>query len=465
MKNDFRTSLLTIVPKKRTFAASFIFCRDMRVFKFGGVSVVNPEAVRHIARLIEENYTEPTVVVISAMGKMTNALEKLYQSSLKRKTVSIETFESVKDFHLNIIRELFPFGQPQLEKDVFTLFHTMEKQLKKSIVHPSVYIDYKVYDFFYDQIVSIGELLSTKIMAAYLTHCGLPVVWCDARKLIRTNNMFREGKVRWDTTVKNIKNRVPPLLDEGKLVLTQGFIGGNRNVTTTLGREGSDYSAAVFSFALDASEMIIWKDVDGVLNADPKFFSDTKVLKYIPYEEAIELAYYGATVIHPKTIKPLENKNIPLRVKSFLNPKTEGSLIMRTPTVKPSIPSYIVKRNQVLVSISPKDFSFIAEDKLSMIYGLFATLGMKSNLMQNSALSLCICVDNQPLKLTILKEKLHREFCVSIHRNLELITVRRFTEEVIHSVVEGRIIVVEQRNKNTAQLVVPSLSDQFQNNR
>lgn len=428
----------------------------MIVFKFGGVSVHNSEAVKYIARLVKQKFEYPTMMVVSAMGKMTNALENLYQSSLEKNVVDNILLNHVEGFHKQMAHELFPEGEVELERDILALFHVLERQIKKSIAHPSVLSDYKVYDFFYDQIISIGELLSTKIVSAYLLKCGLPVVWCDARKLIRTDNTFREGKVRWDITVRNIKDQIGPLIDEGKLVLTQGFIGGHHHHATTLGREGSDYSAAIFSFALDASEMIIWKDVDGVLNADPKYFSNTETLKHIPYEEAIELAYYGATVIHPKTIKPLENKNIPLRVRSFLHPQNEGSLISRIHHVEPAVPSYIVKRNQVLISILPKDFSFIAEDNLSVIYGLFAELGIKSNLMQNSALSLCICVDNQPSKLTILREKLNKEFRVAVQQELELITVRRFTESVIETVVNGRFIILEQRNRNTAQLVVAS---------
>jgi aspartate kinase len=312
------------------------------------------------------------------------------------------------------------------------------------------------YDYEYDQIVSFGELISTAILSDYLNCIGLQNHWVDARHLVRTDNCYREGMVNWEKTQKKINKEVYPLLQKSanSIVVSQGFIAGtDEYTTTTLGREGSDYSAAIFAYSLDAIDVSIWKDVPGLLNADPKYFKDAIKLNKISYKEAIELAYYGATVIHPKTIKPLQNKNIPLIVRSFKNYLEEGSVIGNV-TDSNHTPCYIFKRNQALISIYPIDFSFIAEENLSLIFGLFAHFGVKINLMQNSAISFSVCVDYKPESLKGLIEELNTEFKVKYNLNLELITVRNYDQQTIDKVVRGRKIYTEQKSRITTQLVV-----------
>jgi aspartate kinase len=308
------------------------------------------------------------------------------------------------------------------------------------------------FSFVYDQIVCLGEILSTKIIATYLNNTGLNCNWVDARDLIKTDNTYREGKVDWDNTLSCTKEFFTK--NSHQLILTQGFIGGtSENFTTTLGREGSDYSAAILAYCLDAKEVLIWKDVPGVLNADPKYFSNTFVLNHLSYQDTIELAYYGATVIHPKTIKPLQNKNIALKVKSFLSPNLEGTLIDGSNTTEHK-PSYIVKRNQVVMSIFPKDFSFIIEDNLSEIFKVFSQKQVKINLMQNSAISFSVCINNDENKIQEVIPLLKNNYKVLFNENLQLITIRYFNEETENSVLKNKEKILEQRSRHTLQVVV-----------
>ena len=419
----------------------------MKVFKFGGASVNSASAVKNMTEIIRKNYGEPLAVVISAMGKTTNLLEKLVPQNDTPPQNLNENISQLSDYHTTIIKELFG----DKAKPVLTKFKNIVERLETQI-HTST----SDYNYNYDHIVSFGELISTTIVSEYLNFSGLENTWFDVRTLIKTDASHREGKVDWSLTQSSVNDILVPFFDTGKMAVTQGFIAGtSAGDTTTLGREGSDYSASILSYCLDAESMTIWKDVPGFLNADPKFFDKTIKIKQIPYNEAIELTYYGASVIHPKTLKPLQNKNIPLYVKSFITPENEGSAIGNFAQIDPLTPLYIFKNNQVLLSISPKDFSFIAEDSLQTIFGHFANIGIKINLMQNSALSFSVCVDyNERLFNNLVESLLQNNFSVRYNTNLQLITMRYYNEQTIEDIVAGRKILLEQRSRTTTQIVV-----------
>ncbi len=419
----------------------------MKVFKFGGASVRDAPAVRNVGEIMKRYAAERILVVVSAMGKTTNALEGVVNAYYRREGNAGGRLEEIRSFHTQIMKELFSDPGDAVYRDVNNLFVEVEWVLEEEPVRP--------YSFVYDQVVSFGELISTRIVSAYLSRAGIANSWLDARNCILTDNTYREGKVDWNRSAALIKSSTGPLFEKEPVVVTQGFIGCTPdNYTTTLGREGSDYSAAIFAHALDAEAVMIWKDVPGMLNADPKFFSDAQMLESLSSHDAIELAYYGASVIHPKTIKPLENKNIPLFVKSFLKPEARGTIINRDLQTKPRIPSFIFKTNQVLLSISTKDFSFIAEENLSVLFGMFARAGVKINLMQNSALSFSVCVDYDAMKIPPLLAELQKEFRVLYNEELELYTVRNYFQSTLDRLSEGKEILVEQRSRSTAQLVM-----------
>ena len=421
------------------------------IFKFGGASVKDAAAVKNVAEILKKFSDDKIVVVISAMGKTTNALEKVVNAYFHNNGNAIQLLNEAKEYHLEIMKKLFLNESENVFADVNNLFSEVEWTLEEK---PS-----RGYGFAYDQIVSIGELVSTKIISAYLNNSGILNTWLDVRDCICTDNTWREANVDWDITQQKISQTIPALLtEESKLVITQGFIGcTSENFTTTLGREGSDYTAAIMAHCLNAECVMIWKDVPGVLNADPKFFKEAQKLEKISYHDAIELAYYGASVIHPKTIKPLENKNITLYVKSFLNHESQGTSIDRDSLTKPLVPSFIFKTDQVLVSISAKDFSFIAEDNLSSIFGIFAKHGVKINLMQNSAISFSVCMDNDPFKIPALIEELKSHFKILYNENLELYTIRHYFPSTIETLSTGKEILLEQRSRLTAQLVMRSI--------
>lgn len=419
----------------------------MRIFKFGGASVKDAEAVKNVASILSMFKNEEVVVVVSAMGKTTNALEKVVDAYFNKKENIGNLINDVKKFHNEIIENLG-----------FTNNHPLRAEVENSFVEIDWLIEEepsKGYAFAYDQIVSQGELISTHIISTYLNENNISNEWLDARDIIQTDNTYREGKINWDLTEKLVAIRVSPLFKKNKIVITQGFIGcTSENFTTTLGREGSDYTAAILSFCLNAEEMIVWKDVPGVLSADPKYSNETFKLEQISYHDAIELTYYGATVIHPKTIKPLENKNIPLRVCSFKAPTEKGTAIGNYSGTKPLVPCFIYKFDQILFSISSKDFSFIAEEGMSRIFSLFAEHRIKINLMQNSALSFSICVDNDPFKIPQLKEVLQKEFHILYNDHLKLVTIRHYFASTIDEVIKGKTILLEQRSRHTAQVVM-----------
>lgn len=419
----------------------------MKVFKFGGASVKDATAVKNVAQILSLFKKQKLAVVVSAMGKTTNALEKVVSAYMKKDGDVRALLDEIKTFHTDIIDHLGFKAGDEIYGDVENSFVEIDWVLEDE---PT-----REYGFYYDQIVSQGELISTKIVSAYLNLAGVKNTWLDIRDVLFTDNTYREGKVDWDLTTKLVGTKIPALLEKTDIVLTQGFIGStSENFTTTLGREGSDYTAAILSFCLNAEEMIVWKDVSGVMSADPKRSDDAMKLDQISYHDAIELTYYGATVIHPKTIKPLENKNIPLRVCSFKAPADKGTSIGNYQATKPLVPCFIYKDDQILFSISSKDFSFIAEESMSMIFGIFAKHKIKINLMQNSAVSFSVCVDNDPYKIPALLDELKNEFRVLYNSDLKLVTVRHYYPSTIEQLIKGRKVLLEQRSRQTAQVVL-----------
>ena len=414
----------------------------MKVFKFGGASVNSTAAVRNMAEIVGAYRDEPLVVVVSAMGKTTNMLEQLVPG-VRPIEEHPALLEQVRSYHLQIIQGLFPNADHIVYKDFDRLFAQLQEQTAQAATN---------YNYDYDQTVCYGELISTTIISHYLRSTGLENKWVDIRQVVRTNSHYREGIVDFDATKE--ASKIFQATD-CMMYVTQGFIAGTSDGhTTTLGREGSDYSAAILSYCLDAESMTIWKDVPGFLNADPKYFADTVKIEQIPYNEAIELAYYGASVIHPKTVKPIQNKNIRLHIKSFVTPDAEGSVIGPFDTIKPLTPLYIFKNNQTLLSVQPKDFSFIAEDNLQTIFAALAELNIRVNLMQNSALSFSLCIDDNEMLLEQLRQRLTPQFQLRYNRGLQLITIRYYTQQIIDTIVAGRPILLQQRSRTTTQLLV-----------
>ncbi|MDT3402076.1 aspartate kinase [Mucilaginibacter terrae] len=417
----------------------------MLVFKFGGASVKDAAGVANLAHVVQKYAHEQLLIVVSAMGKTTNALEKLAKAYFNHADDVHELYEEVKQYHYTIMHQLFEDGHPVFD-EVNNTFVEIDWMLEDEPVD--------TYDFIYDQLVSVGELLSTRIVNAYLAQTGLNSKWLDVRGYIHTDNTYREGTVDWDKTSANIQAEIPGMLSKN-IVVTQGFLGGtSENFTTTLGREGSDYTASIFAACLQAQSVTTWKDVPGVLNADPKIFQDTVKFDELSYTEAMEMTYYGATVIHPKTIKPLQNAGIPLLVKPFGNPDAPGTRICETANQQFAKAIIIIKQNQVLVSVSSKDHSFISENILSKVYQLFAQNQVKINLLQTSALSLSVCFDLVEERFEKLLSQLNQEFNVKYNSALELITLRHYEPEVLKQLTEGKKVLLEQTSRNTAQVVV-----------
>ena len=353
----------------------------MKVFKFGGASVKDAAGVRNVAELLQSVGYDNTCMIVSAMGKTTNALEEVVKRYFENEDFE-KTIEEVKAQHIDLAAELFD-NPVEVSNEISQFFDDIVSFLRRN-KSPN-------YSYVYDQIVCCGELISTKIISMYLNSINVKNDWLDVRDYIKTDNTYREGKVNWALTEESIAK-----LSSNGFYITQGFLGSDPNFfTTTLGREGSDYSAAIFAYCLNADSMTIWKDVPGVLNADPRYFSDTTLLHHISYEEAIELAYYGASVIHPKTLQPLQQKEIPFFVKSFINPTEAGTEVAKGQPLDPKVPCFILKREQHLVRLSSKDFSFITEDKLSGIFNKLYDYQIKVNLMQNSAISLSLCLEDK----------------------------------------------------------------------
>ncbi len=420
----------------------------IKVFKFGGASVKDADSVKNVLRVLELYQGEKIAVVISAMGKTTNALEKLLHAYFYGTDKIEEEFNLIRNYHFEVIKKLFHDKNHEIYADVENIFTSLKSWLSNP--HSDN------YDYEYDQVVSIGEIISTKIVSSYLNLNGMDNLWVDARSIIRTDNTYRDAKIDWAKTSELVKDMMK--FHRERMYVTQGFIGStSENISTTLGREGSDFSAAILAWCLDAEKVAIWKDVPGVLNADPKYFDNTVKIDQLSYHDAIELAYYGASVIHPKTIKPLHNKKIPLWVKSFLEPKEKGTVI-QSDRDGHVIPSFIFKMEQALVTIAARDFSFIVEQNLRDIFHEISRLRIKINLMQNTALSFSICADWDERKITELMKSLEDEYMVKYNRGLELVTIRYYDQETIERVTENKEILLEEKSRNTVQMVMRDLN-------
>lgn len=414
----------------------------MKIFKFGGASVKDAESVKNVASIIKSEGASDTLVVISAMGKMTNAFEDVVDAYYNKLEDLPTKLNFIEEYHTEIIDALFD-KEDEIYKDVTILFGELGWFLARNTSQR--------FNYVYDQIICFGELLSTKIVSAYLAKIGSENVWFDVRNYIKTDSNYRDAKVDWQLTQSLIASKV----DASKINITQGFIAANDTEnTTTLGREGSDYTAGIFAYCLNAESVTIWKDVPGVLNADPRVFNDTTLLKQISYEEAIEMAFYGASVIHPKTLQPLENKEIPLLVRSFVNPKEKGTRISKGSDLEPLIPCFIVKKDQILVSISALDFSFMVENNISYIFKKLHDYQLKVNLIQNSAISFSVCIDNKFNKFDDFYNELKKEFKIEVQKGIDLFTVRHFTDDAIAKIEEKGTPLLTQVNKETIQIVL-----------
>ncbi len=419
----------------------------MKVFKFGGASINTVERIINTGNIIKSFNGEKILIIVSAMGKTTNALEKVVDAFFAgEKDDALQLFEQVKASHLNTLKYIISINWQQAENQLKDFFTEVEWLLHDKPV--------REYDYYYDQIVCCGELLSTSLVSIYLNEIGIKNKWVDVRDIVRTDDNFRDAYVNWDITQQKVKSDIEPLFTEFDLVITQGFIGAtDENESTTLGREGSDFSAAIFANILDAESQTIWKDVEAVMNADPKEFADAENIYALSYREVIEMAYYGAQVIHPKTIKPLENKNIPLHVRCFLKPELPGTVISSKP-VHNLPPIIVLKKDQVLMQLSSKDFSFVEEKPMSQLHEMFAAIKIRPNLSQNGAISLLCCLDNKSEKIEKLALAASDIFDVQIEKNLTLLTIRHYTPEKIQELTKGKIMVLEQKTTETIQVLM-----------
>ncbi|OFZ52104.1 MAG: aspartate kinase [Bacteroidetes bacterium RIFCSPHIGHO2_02_FULL_44_7] len=420
----------------------------MRVFKFGGASVKDASAVRNVGEIVRLFQGEKLAIVVSAMGKTTNALETLVEALWKRDSIA---YDAVIDerwaYHSEILSELFPTGEEPIWQEVKGEFDLLRASYNKEISDN--------YSFEYDQIVSLGEVISTRIVNAWINEGGISSRWADARKLIRTNHAYREAEIDWQKTERYFNERFISHFEEVDVQVIQGFIGHtDEGLTTTLGREGSDFTAAIVAYCCNAKDVTIWKDVPGMLNADPKWFDNTIKLDSISFKEAIELSYYGASVIHPKTVKPLQNKQIPLFVKSFIDPHAEGTVIQESTSNDHIVPSFIFKMNQVLFSITPKDFSFIVEQNLSDIFNRLSKANARINLMQNSALNFSILLDEEKVDVEEILGLFSDAYNVRFNTGLELVTIRHYDRETLDRVTVDKVVLLEQKTRETARLIV-----------
>ena len=416
----------------------------MKVFKFGGASVKDAAGVQNLVLVLEKVGFKETLVVVSAMGKTTNALEAIIETYFKNKKQTPTGILPLKKFHLDVVKDLLREESGEVEAVIHQLFEELIAFFNTN-KSPD-------YSFVYDQVVSYGELLSTTIIHYFVQKKKMDSFWLDARNCIKTDDYYRSANLNWELTLNEINQQI----GKKSLIITQGFIGSNsNNFTTTLGREGSDYTAAIFAYALNAKSVTIWKDVPGVLNGDPRVFKKTQLLNQISYREAIELAFYGASVIHPKTLQPLQRKEIPLYVKSFENPKEQGTAVSKGKTLEPHIPCYMVKKDQVLLRLSSIDFSFIVEENISYIFGLLHEYQMPVELIQNSAISFSVCINNKYQRLEELVLVLRSKFNVSVTPSVDLYTIRHFDSKASQFIRQiGKPILLEQRTQETAQFVV-----------
>ena len=413
----------------------------MKVFKFGGASIKDISSIKNILKIISTYNEDRLVIVVSAMGKTTNALELVVHNYFNNKENLKASISEVYNFHSEIINNLFEKSHP-IFSDISKSFEKLNSFIKAN-KSPS-------YSFVYDQIVSLGELLSSRIIHHFLLNNNINCSFIDARNCIKTNSKYRGAKVEWNITNKKIKDYI----SDSKIIVTQGFIGSDKNnFTVTLGREGSDYSAAIFAYVLNAESLSIWKDVPGLLNADPKFFSNTKLLNQISYSETIELAFYGASIIHPKTLQPLQKKEIPLLVKSFKNPQSKGTIISKGIDINPLVPCYIFKENLILLKLSSLDFSFMVEDNISDIFKELHKFKMKVDVIQNSAISFSVCFFDKYNKIKELIKNLEGKYKIDMHKNVSLFTIRHFDEKSIKKISNNRKLLLEQRTEKTVRLI------------
>lgn len=420
----------------------------IQVFKFGGASLRSAEAIDNALHIVKKYSTAPTVLVVSAMGKMTNAFESLHNAWYNREPTN-EPFQHIITYHNEIIHQLFTDNHP-VRKTIQHYYTQIEKFLNQ---HPE---QYRSFDQSYDQLIPYGELLSSCIVYYYLKEKGISIDSVYATSCIATDDTWREARIKWDKTIQTIRQQVLPAFDNGAtIVITQGFIGfTEQGFMTTLGREGSDFTASIFAYALDAEKVIIWKDVAGLYNADPKKFDNVIFIPHISYHEAAELSYYGQSIIHPRTIKPLQNKNIPLHIRSFLEPDKTGTIIDSITVDDNKIPCFILKDNQMLVSISPRDYSFINEMHLSQIIHILDSLRIRMNVMQNGAMSFSFCADFHQQKLDSLLHLLSQEYITKYNLNLSLLTIRNYNDDVIKFLLRNHKVYLEQRSRHTAQFII-----------
>lgn len=414
----------------------------MKIFKFGGASVKDADGVRNLVNVLSVVGSDNILIVLSAMGKTTNALEKVIHCYFHDKGSLKSEIQDVHNFHTSIMMDLFENENHPVFKRVHSFFDELRLFFDNN-KSPD-------YNYVYDQVVCYGELVSTSILSAYLNENGMKCEWTDAREIIKTDNFYRTAKVDWKETTKRVEGNIK----KGKLYLVQGFIGSDlNNFTTTLGREGSDYTAAILAYILNAQSVTIWKDVPGVLSADPRYFENAQLISQISYREAIELAFYGASVIHPKTLQPLQRKEIPLYVKSFVSPQSDGTRVGKGIKIDPEVPCYIVKKNQVLIRLSSLDFSYIVENNISYIFKLLHEHKMKVDVIQNSAISFSVCVDNIYDKLDELIQKLKANFKVKLYADVSLYTIRHYDKAAIQNIEEGKTVLLKQLTQETVQIV------------
>ena len=419
----------------------------MKVFKFGGASVNSVERIKNLGTILKKFPHEKIVVVVSAMGKTTNALEKVTEAFFnEKKNEALQLFEQVKRQHLNTAKYLLITHYLPCEERLKNFFTEAEWLLHDKPV--------RNYDYYYDQIVCIGELLSTSVISAYLNEIGISNKWIDVRDVFRTDDNFRDANIDWEFTNKKVQHTIVPEFNNYNIVLTQGFIGStDENESTTLGREGSDYTAAVFANMLNAESLSIWKDVEAVMNADPKQFPDAQIIPELNYNEVIEMAYYGAQVIHPKTIKPLQNKNIPLYVKCFVDPSLPGTVVHNSP-LRHLPPIIVLKEKQVMLEMRSKDFSFVGEHYVVQLYHLFEKLKIKPNLTQNAAISFIAVLDDHSEKIEKLSLQASDIFNVQVRKGLSLLTIRHYSKELFEKMTDGKNILLRQQTSDTIQLLI-----------
>ena len=414
----------------------------MQILKFGGASVRDADGVRNLEKVLQSVGTEKTLIVISAMGKTTNALEKVIEHYFNSKHELQSSIQDVKKYHNGILLELFENESHEVFKVVTVLFRELSEFFDRN-KSPD-------YSFVYDQTIGFGELISTTIVSYYLNHKGVKNKWLDVRELIKTNSYYRNAKVEWALT----QSKISEAIDEKALHITQGFLGSDgNNFTTTLGREGSDYTAAIFAFCLNAKSVTIWKDVPGVLNADPRFFENPTLLDSLSYEEAIELSYYGASVIHPKTLQPLQQKEIPLYVKCFLKPKNKGTKVGKSLDLSPNVPCYILRKDQILITVSSLDFSYIVEENISHIFKLLHLYKMKVRSIQNSAISFSVCIENSYNHLEPLILQLKAKYNVRLDKAVDLYTIRHYTTDAIEEIQKNKTVLMKQITPKTVQII------------